>query len=583
MSNRRKLRRPLRESATATAEATRIIEATGGNLSPAGQPRRYRARLIEGDRWGSSGYYPRAVLERDGPKVWPAGTLMYLDHPTPTEEAERPERSVRDLAARIATTPVYERDGLYADIEVFPHAAPIVEALADTIGLSVRGEGTGSFGEIAGRQGIVIESLTRGDSVDFVTKAGAGGKLVSLLEAARQKISEARSIGVWIESRLHLDLTQLADDMYGQGRLTRPERITLSNAIGDALQAWTARVQADAPQLFARDLYDDPEDATTDVSEAARRLREASVENTRNRLRDALTDAYGGDSGSMESSYLWVRDFDPDKGLVWFDANDGTDCDTWQQAYSVADDGTITLTGERVEVMPRTVYDPVPADGPGDVTESANPPTPVPAAVPVSESNVTAGTPPAAPNPATERSAAVTAPNQPGVAPGTAGQVVLGEAERLSQLLAESRTALAEANARADRAEQRATEAERRATVVEAQRDAERRTIARLRTSDLKEASWPNVVARVCDSLTVNEAGRVDEAALGTAIDAEIQAERTNVARLLESYGVGTVKGLGGGSGEQSLSESDLEAGLSDVFQSIGFSEADAKLAAKGR
>src|SRR5690606_16191627 len=46
------------------------------------------------------------------------------------------------------------------------------------------------------------------------------------------------------------------------------ERITLSAAIGDGLQAWTARVEADAPQLFSRDLYDDPAQVTTEVSES---------------------------------------------------------------------------------------------------------------------------------------------------------------------------------------------------------------------------------------------------------------------------------------------------------------------------
>ena len=51
---------------------------------------RYRARLIEGDRWGSSGYYPREVLERDGPNVWPENTQIYLDHPTEREDWERP-------------------------------------------------------------------------------------------------------------------------------------------------------------------------------------------------------------------------------------------------------------------------------------------------------------------------------------------------------------------------------------------------------------------------------------------------------------------------------------------------------------
>ena len=30
--------------------------------------------------WGSSGYYPASVLERDGPAVFPAKTQMFWDH-----------------------------------------------------------------------------------------------------------------------------------------------------------------------------------------------------------------------------------------------------------------------------------------------------------------------------------------------------------------------------------------------------------------------------------------------------------------------------------------------------------------------
>ena len=92
-----------------------------------GTGRRYRARLIEGERWGSSGWYGQEMLTRDGPHVWPVGTQVYIDHPGVTEQHDRPERSIRDLAGKITSTPVYETDGLYADIEFYPHVAPIIE------------------------------------------------------------------------------------------------------------------------------------------------------------------------------------------------------------------------------------------------------------------------------------------------------------------------------------------------------------------------------------------------------------------------------------------------------------------------
>ena len=166
---------------------TTITEAVGLTT---GTGRRYRARLIEGDRWGSSGYYPREMLERDGPNVWPPGTQVYMDHPGATEQHDRPERSVRDLAGKITTAPVYEADGLYADVEFYPHVAPIIEAMWEDVGRSIRAAGTAESGERDGRTGPIITSLTEGVSVDVVTRAGAGGKLVALLESARATVAE---------------------------------------------------------------------------------------------------------------------------------------------------------------------------------------------------------------------------------------------------------------------------------------------------------------------------------------------------------------------------------------------------------
>lgn len=77
-------------------------------------------------------------------------------------------------------------------------------------------------------------------------------------EAAVQAIREARNVGQWMESRIHLAFTVTADEMFGDGRLTREERISLSNGIGAALDAFCAVVEEKAPQLYGRDLWADP-------------------------------------------------------------------------------------------------------------------------------------------------------------------------------------------------------------------------------------------------------------------------------------------------------------------------------------
>ena len=166
---------------------------------------------------------------------------------------------------------------------------------------------------------------------------------------------------------------------------------------------------------------------------------------------------------------------------------------------------------------------------------------------------------------------------------GTGGRVALGEAERLSQLLAESRTALVEVNGRADRAEQRATAAEKRATLAEAKLQAVGTIRAKLAESQLKPVSYETVTAAVCDSLELNESGKVDEARLAEAITAEIQREETRVAHLLEAHGYGRPAGLAGTSADAELSESDFEKQFAAGMSRLGLSESEAAVAARGR
>lgn len=151
-----------------------------------------RIKIIQ-PGWGSSGYYPAAVLERDGPTVFKKGTHMYIDHPTPTEQREKPERSVERLAGVTTSDAVWEAagtdgPGLYADIEVRPSHREDLDALADHIGVSIVAQGSYRVDEVDGRKGRVITALTQGDSIDFVTRAGAGGAILPLLEARRTGI-----------------------------------------------------------------------------------------------------------------------------------------------------------------------------------------------------------------------------------------------------------------------------------------------------------------------------------------------------------------------------------------------------------
>jgi hypothetical protein len=138
--------------------------------------------------WGSSGYYPAGVLEAAGnAAVFPAGTQMYLDHPSWSEAQDRPERSVRDLAA-VLTGPASWDEGLQAlvaEAQVFAPYRDLITEMAPAIGVSIRANAVVEQGEAEGREGTIVSELVEGVSVDFVTQAGRGGRILSVLESAR--------------------------------------------------------------------------------------------------------------------------------------------------------------------------------------------------------------------------------------------------------------------------------------------------------------------------------------------------------------------------------------------------------------
>ncbi len=160
--------------------------------------------------WGSSGYYGREMLERDGPRCFPAGTHMYMDHPTQTEEYERPERSVKDLIGVVESTPFMAGGALKSSAKVFSHWQPFVNEVAPHIGLSIRAAGDVTEGEAEGRKGPIVEGLHEGISVDYVTHAGAGGQLD---ESQRQLLESARTAGAQLVEERQLTEALLEHDV----------------------------------------------------------------------------------------------------------------------------------------------------------------------------------------------------------------------------------------------------------------------------------------------------------------------------------------------------------------------------------
>lgn len=205
---------------------TLLLEAKGRLREAANGGKRRAITAIE-EGWGTSAYYPMEVLERDIPSIFPVGTPMYLDHPTLKEEYERPERSVRDLVGSVAEP--FRKSGIGMDsvANIYEHWVPYINELADDIGLSIRAFGVAESGSAGGQEGPVCQSIDEGLSIDYVTAAGAGGKIGGFSESERGKqlLTEARAVGSPHVSREALQSTLYSNlESAGEAMFNADER-----------------------------------------------------------------------------------------------------------------------------------------------------------------------------------------------------------------------------------------------------------------------------------------------------------------------------------------------------------------------
>lgn len=146
--------------------------------------------------WGSSGYYSPKVLENAATaKVFPAGTHMFFDHPSESERHDRPERSVRDLASVLTEDARWDTDlgALVAETQVIGPYRDLLtdDTFIENVGTSIVAYADTTVGEAEGRKGTIITELVESQSVDYVTRAGRGGRVLAVLESARANVDEA--------------------------------------------------------------------------------------------------------------------------------------------------------------------------------------------------------------------------------------------------------------------------------------------------------------------------------------------------------------------------------------------------------
>lgn len=241
-----------------------------------GTGKRRRAKLISADVWGSSGYYPAAVLERDAGEVFIPGVKMYENHFTESEEYARPEGDIAKLVGKLTSYGVYEPDnvegpGVYADVEFYDSYVDRINEIADDVGLSVRGNGTSEEGEVAGRYGPIVTQLLNINSVDVVTTAGAGGKIVSILESA------GPMAGTPIETEGDQSVTALTKEEFTAGIAELKESFNTAVGEGFVTSLTTALKEALAPAPAGEAVVEAPA-ATTEITQVAEAADEVVID-----------------------------------------------------------------------------------------------------------------------------------------------------------------------------------------------------------------------------------------------------------------------------------------------------------------
>jgi hypothetical protein len=172
-------------------------------------------------------YYPASTLKRDC-KIF-EGAKMFADHQTEAEQRAKPEGSVNNWVASMKNVWA-ENDGTIKGkaVVVDPKFKAKLETLAEKnllgeMGISIRAVGSGKQQLVEGVDTNYVESLIAARSVDFVTYAGACGR-VELMEAD----SNDADVDLIDEAQLRVrrpDLIQLIESAQGDKMKTVEQQL----------------------------------------------------------------------------------------------------------------------------------------------------------------------------------------------------------------------------------------------------------------------------------------------------------------------------------------------------------------------
>jgi hypothetical protein len=229
----------------------------------------WKVKIIEGDRQGSSAYYPKEALEA-GKSLFGVGVRSFENHPSADEKWSQPERRIGDIIGWLSEEATYDGKDLWANLTIKESKRAEIKELAEAgvIGISIRAEGE----LVEGTNGMELKKFTAVHSVDVVTTAGAGGGFGKLLESERKpKNSEPISEHKKEETELEIS-KEFIEALESQAKLT--------NELLEAMKAdRDAKVQeaADLAEAERKALEEAAKPKAPTAIEIAGALREAAL------------------------------------------------------------------------------------------------------------------------------------------------------------------------------------------------------------------------------------------------------------------------------------------------------------------
>ncbi|MBU0846846.1 hypothetical protein KKH23_06605, partial [Patescibacteria group bacterium] len=187
------------ETAEEEQEEAELCESIAGTVSlgeaqaAVGDPLTMRVQLIK-PGWGNqkdNHFYPAEMLKRDA-RVFVGAKMFETDH-KPSETNNRTWVSTitdilgfSDAGAPVAEVVVHSPD--FAQRARNLAAAELLEKLE----CSIRATGRTKPHQEGERKGYAVEAITSAKSVDWVTKAGAGGKAINIMEGEQEPEPEPK-------------------------------------------------------------------------------------------------------------------------------------------------------------------------------------------------------------------------------------------------------------------------------------------------------------------------------------------------------------------------------------------------------